>query len=302
MNQSYSIYLLKKKIDTLSKLVDVKKIIEGDKNTPDQIRLYYKINNWAYRRYHSHEGFMHFRVSKNGVMTDEDPYHQPDVVYGYIKPGALVVELGYGQGTNIRYLSNSCPEAHFMGFDLQPLRDLGLPSNVEIFEQDYSSLPQIADGTVDVIYGFETIVHNTDKEKVFKEACRVLKPGGIMIIYDYALKMSFEEYDQHFKTAIALISKGGASAMIESLEEWNKHFTNSGLTIESVTDYTESILPDMKRLERKAHKILSRPWLTKLMFTCLPSMFVNNIILGWLGYNAFKTGLGYYKEWKVRKP
>ena len=28
---------------------------------------------------------MHFRISKNGVFTDEDVYYQPDVVYEYIK-------------------------------------------------------------------------------------------------------------------------------------------------------------------------------------------------------------------------
>jgi sterol 24-C-methyltransferase len=302
MNHQYSIYQLHSKVDEMSKFLDLKKIIEGDKNSPDQIRSYYRINHWAYRHYHSQDGFMHFRISKNGVFTDEDVYHQPDAVYEYIKKGDFVVELGCGQGANLIYLAQSCPEARFWGFDLQPRKNLTLPANAQIFEQDYSSLPQIADASVDVVYAMETLVHCSDKEKVFRELYRILKPGGLMVNYDYALSDRYETFDWHIQTAIALISKGGASAMIESLDEWNTHFENSGFTIEKITDYTLELLPDLKRLERKANKYMTRPWLARVAFTLLPTLFTNNIIIGWLGYDACKTGYGTYKEWVVRKP
>lgn len=302
MNHSYSIYRLHQKIDDLSKVIDLKKIIEGEKNSNDLIRSYYRINHWAYRHYHSQDGFMHFRISKNGVLTDEDIYHQPDAVYEYIKDGDTVVELGFGQGANLIYLAQSCPTVHFYGFDLQPIKNMEWPDNVEIYEQDYRRLHQIPDQSVSVVYAFETLVHCSEKEKVFQEVFRVLKPGGVMIVYDYALGDRFENYDSYGQTIITLISKGGASAMIESAEEWNNHFTNCGLTVEKVTDYTLSILPDLRRLERKAFKIMSRPWLTKLIFRLTPSLFANNIIVGWLGYDACKTGCGYYNEWVVRKP
>lgn len=302
MNRSYSIYRLNSKVEEMSKFLDLKKIIEGDKNSLDQIRSYYKINNWAYRHYHSQDGFMHFRISKNGVFTDEDVFHQPDVVYDYIKKGDFVVELGYGQGANLKYLARSCPDARFWGFDLQPLRDLKLPANVKLFEQDYSSLPQITDASVDVVYAMETLVHCSDKEKVFRELYRILKPGGVIINYDYALCDRFETFDSQIQTAIALISKGGASAMIESLDEWNTHFENCGFTVEKVTDYTLELLPDLKRLERKAAKFMTRPKFAKFAFKLLPTLFTNNIIIGWLAYDACKTGYGTYKEWVVRKP
>ena len=302
MNPTYSIYRLHKKLDDLMKVIDIKKIIDGDKNSNDQIRSYYRINHWAYRHYHSQDGFMHFRICKHGVFTDEDIYHQPDKVYEYIKAGDTVVELGCGQGANLIYLAQSCPEARFMGFDLQPLRKTELPANAQIFEQDYSSLPQIADQSVDVVYGFETVVHCSDKEKVFREMFRILKPGGVMVIYDYDLADRYETYDWYAQTVIALLSKGAACAMIESVEEWNSHFTNSGFTLESITDYTQEILPDLKHLEKKARRAMTRPWLAKLEFALLPEQFTNNIILGWFGYDSGKTGCGHYKEWILRKP
>jgi sterol 24-C-methyltransferase len=302
MNKRYSIYQLHSKVDAMAKFIDLEKLIAGEKNSLDQIRSYFKINHWAYKHYHSQDGFMHFRISMNGTFTDEDIYHQPDVVAEYIKDGDLVLELGCGQGANIQYLAQSFQENSFVGVDLIPLKKDKMPQNVTIYEQDYSSIPQLADNSVDVCYAFETIVHNTDKEKIYREVYRVLKPGGVMIIYDYALASRFETYDPKIQMAIALASKGGAAAMMESLEELNNHYTNCGLEIEKITDYTTNILPDLKHLERKARRAMVHPWLWKIEKALLPEQFVTNIILGWLGYDAAKAGIGCYKEWILRKP
>lgn len=302
MNKRYSIYQLHSKVDAMAKFIDLEKLIAGEKNSLDQIRSYFKINHWAYKHYHSQDGFMHFRISMNGTFTDEDIYHQPDVVAEYIKDGDFVLELGCGQGANIQYLAQSFQESSFVGVDLIPLKKDKMPQNVTIYEQDYSSIPQLADNSVDVCYAFETIVHNTDKEKIYREVYRVLKPGGVMIIYDYALASRFETYDPKIQMAIALASKGGAAAMMESLEELNNHYTNCGLEIEKITDYTTNILPDLKHLERKARRAMVHPWLWKIEKALLPEQFVTNIILGWLGYDAAKAGIGCYNEWILRKP
>ncbi len=296
MNTRYSFYQLHAKIDEMSKILDLKKYVEGDKNTLDMIRSYYKINHWAYRHFHSQDGFMHFRISMNGCFTDEDVYQQPDSVSEFIKDGDFVLELGCGQGANILYLAHCHPAATFVGFDLHPRKKIDIPQNVTIYEQDYSTLSQIADHSVDVVYAIETLVHCSDKEKVLKEVYRVMKPGAVMIDYDYALTAPYHCFDDHVQMAIALVSKGGAAAMIESLEEQNIHYANSGLEIEKTVDFTENVLPDLKHLERKAAKILKHPLLTKVMFGALPTQFVTNIILGYLGYDTGKAGVITYQK------
>ena len=303
MNPNYSHYKLHAKVEAMSKFLNLDKFIQGEKNSLEQIRSYFKINDWAYRHYHSQDGFMHFRISSSGCFTDEDVYYQPDTVSNYIKDGDVVMELGFGQGANLLYLAHCHPNASFIGVDLSPLKKKNdIPKNVTTYQQDYSSLAQFADNSVDVVYAFETVVHNTDKDKIYREVCRVLKPGGVVIVFDYALAAKFETYDATIQKAIALISKGGAAAMIESLEELNSHFTNCGMVIEKSIDHTRATLPDLKRLERKAAKILERPTVARLMFWLLPDQFVSNIILGYLGYDSGNAGIGSYQEWIVRKP
>jgi len=302
MNPNYSNYQLHAKVDAMAKFLNLNKFIEGEKNSLDEIKSYYRINEWAYKHFHSQDGFMHFRISQNGCFTDEDVYHQPDAVSQFINKGDLVMELGFGQGANLLYLAHSHPDAQFYGVDLSPLKQKDIPSNVRTFQMDYSNLSQFEDNSVDVAYAFETIVHNADKEKIYREVCRVLKPNGVFIIYDYALSADYQTFDDHVQKAIALISKGCASALIESLDDFERHYTNCGLTIERQTDYSMNTLPDLKRLERKATKILSRPMLARLMFGLFPEQFVTNIIVGYLGYDSCKSGVITYQEWVLRKP
>ena len=212
MNKGYYIYRIHFKVDAMSKFIDLEKLIKGEKNSLAQIRNYFRVSHWAYKLFHSQDGFMHFRISKNGVFTNEDIYHQPDVIADYIKDGDTVLELGCGQGANIMYLACGFPKSHFVGVDLIPLKKNKMPQNVTIYEQDYSSIPQLADNSVDVCYAVETIVHNTDKERIYREVYRVLKPGGVMIIYDYALAAAFDTYDPKIQMAIMLTAKGGAAA------------------------------------------------------------------------------------------
>jgi len=302
MNPNYSIYQLHAKIDSMGKVINLDKFIQGEKNSQKQIRSYYNINRWAYRHFLSKAGFMHFRVSPKGFYTDEDIYHQPDAVSEYIKPGSVVMELGFGQGSNLLYLAHCHPDSQFIGIDLSPLKEKDVPSNVRTYQQDYSSLAQFEDNSVDVMYAIETIVHNTDKEKIYREVYRVLKPGGRMIVYEYGLRAQNETYDAHIQKTIALISKGGAAALIESVEDLNSHYKNCGLEIEKMTDYTKNILPNLKRLERQADRVMKRPLLTRFVFCFFADQFVSNIILGYLGYDFANSNVGSYWEWVLRKP
>lgn len=292
---------LHEKVKRLETMLDIDRIIAGDRNSAKEIQSYFKINRLAYRSFHSREGFMHFRVSRDGAFSDDDVYYQPETVSAYIPPYSRVLELGSGQGANLLYLAGRRPDSYFCGVDLSPAPLARAPRNLRVIRRDYSDLSNFPDNVFDTAYGIETIVYSSQKDKVFREVCRVLKPGGAFIVYDYALSRRYADFDPTTRKAIALISKGGAAALIESSEEWEDHFTSNGFRFENVTDLSAETLPDLQRLARKAGHILNHTGRTKAAFRVLPRQFTNNIILGYLGYDICREGVALYKEWIARK-
>ena len=293
--------ILKKKIERIESVIDLSKQIDEDANSIQKIKRYYRINNFAYRLFHSKQGFMHFRVTKEDTVKEEDMFYQLDVISKYIKKDNTILELGPGQGANLIYLAAKHPDANFIGVDLFPDLKKSASKNIKLYEHDYSELPFIESESIDLVYGIETIVHNSNKSKVFKEVYRILKKGGVFIIYDYALMKPYNELQPYEQTAMKIISKGGASAMIESQEEWKEHFKEANLKEISITDLHKELLPDLKQLERKANHIMKSDRRIKLFIKLFSKTFFNNILLGWLGYDAYKEDLGYYNEWIYKK-
>ncbi|MBR4979624.1 MAG: class I SAM-dependent methyltransferase [Clostridia bacterium] len=294
--------VLEKKVKRIESLLDISKIIDREANSAKDIRKYFRVNHLAYKMFHSDMGFMHFRVTKGDKISSEDILYQPNVISSYIGKGATVVELGPGQGSNSFYLAKKHPDASFIGVDLNPPKlKKSDPKNVKFYKHDYSDLSFIESNSVDVVFGIETIVYCSDKTKVFREVARILKENGILIVHDYALVHPLESYAPYEQTAMKLISKCGASALIESAEAWSSYLKEAGLTEVKTTDLHKETLPDLKQLEHKADHIMKKDLRVKLTFALLPYHFVNNILIGWLGYDACKEGLGYYNEWIYTK-
>jgi arsenite methyltransferase len=122
-------------------------------------------------------------------------------VLGRIDEGATVLDLGCGAGTDLLIAAQMVgPEGRAIGIDMTPsmlerarrsAEEMGL-GNVELHEGLIESLP-LEDQSVDVVISNGVIDLVPDKEAVFGEIDRVLRPGGRLQIADVIIHKEVSE-------------------------------------------------------------------------------------------------------------
>lgn len=139
-----------------------------------------------------------------------------------LKPGQTVLDLGSGGGIDV-FLSAQAvgPAGKAIGVDATPemvwrarkaAKDMKV-TNVEFRLGEIECIP-VESNTVDVVISNCVINLSPDKEKVFREAFRVLKPGGKLAVSDMVLTEDLEADElERLRTWASCI--GGAISLDE---------------------------------------------------------------------------------------
>ena len=202
-----------------------------------------------------------------------------------LRPGEVVLDLGSGGGFGVFVAARKVgPKGRAIGVDMTPemlssarrnaaqFRELTGLNNVEFRLGEIEHLP-VADASVDVVISHCVINLSPDKQQVWREIARVLKPGGRVAVSDLALLKPLPKRVKESMAALvgcvagallvdmtrAMAAEAGLvqitlttqSEPIESMEEWKDPWYDSVSMLLSrsdrLSDYVTSLYVEARK-------------------------------------------------------
>lgn len=97
--------------------------------------------------------------------------------------GLRVLDVGSGKGRFARVLRDRNPAARICAFDLSVAMLRFVPDGIHPVSGTMTALP-FASASFDAVYATESLEHAVRIDDAVAEMCRVLKPGGRLVIID----------------------------------------------------------------------------------------------------------------------
>lgn len=186
--------------------------------TTNSVRTYYDENTNLFLKFNNSKKAqnIHRSLWTNGIKTLEDALNYSNSLI-LQEIGSLninspkIADLGCGVGASLFYifprLQNPKPA---LGLTLSPVqaklarnssKELNLQNQILFTEGDFTSVP-LANESLDVIYSVEAVCHAIAPENYFKEASRLLKKcGKLILVDDYVANRQFKKHESKWLKA-----------------------------------------------------------------------------------------------------
>jgi SAM-dependent methyltransferase len=211
-----------------------------------------------------------------------------------------VLELGAGRASNSQFLAKKFPNADFTALDL-PKRGFlknKVQPNVKLVEGDYHKLPSEWTRRFDVVFAVETVCYSADKKRVYDEMLRVLKDGGVAVVFD--------GYDAKRRRGMSILERKTMKTIWSSMVVPNGHMSLSETEEALKKSHVEyqvrkqNVSPCLLRLE-KFGKLFFEDKIVGLLRFIVPKTVTYNAIAAYLWRPAYDAGWWGYYEIVARK-
>ncbi len=258
--------------------------------------------------YHKKSNAVHYGFWDNSVKNHQEALLNVNKFLAEtvgIKSSDIVLDAGCGIGGSAIWLAKNY-NVHVVGItisekQIEEAKNLAVKNGVEastnFYKKDYLN-SDFEDGSFSVVWAIESVCHADDKKDFLKEAFRLLKNGGRLIIDDGFLlrktKNKSEEKD------LDAFLEGMALSNLAFESEFKKSLEDVGFKNIKIYDKAKEVIPSAKKIYKMS--IFSYPfsWLTE-KFGLTPSLLTKNNLAGITQYKIIKNGIMGHRVFYAEK-
>jgi tocopherol O-methyltransferase len=211
---------------------------------------------WSDSRTHAY----HFGYYNDGIESHRDALENANRVLARIadvRSGERVLDAGCGLGGSACWLAANIgaivtgitPVLRQVAQARRVVAGRGLQRRVSIEFADFCSTP-FPDECFDVVWALESLCHAMDKSRFYREARRLLRPGGRLVVAEYirqSRSLSAAE-----EVLLSEWLRGWAIPDLDTRDEHLAAASKAGFSDARVLDYTAFTRPSLLRLHRLA--------------------------------------------------
>ena len=225
--------------------------------------------------------------------------------YGGMQPGQHVLDAGCGNGGSSLWLAATnrvkatgiTPVATQVAEARLQAERRGLADQCSFIEGDYCQVPLEAN-SVDVVWACESLCHAEDKHAFYREAYRLLKPGGRLVIAEYI--RYHRPYGDPLERLLLDWVNRWAIPDLDTTEEHRKYLKESGFSNIRIQDFTRFAFISLKNLYAISRRWLWADYLLHPIGVRSRAQH-NNIVGSVRQFQALRQDLWYYGLITARK-
>ena len=222
----------------------------------DQVVRYYEETDWDHRNVW-HKGM--YQAAHFGIYDDRANHHEAALMnttrimaeLAGVSRETILLDAGCGWGgTSLwlaKHLQVNVTGVNIASYQIEECnvkaKKLGVANRCRFLVADYCDTP-FEDDSFDVIWSCESLCHAPKKDLLYREAARLLKPGGRLVIADY-LRTGRPVKDE---TLLHHWLDGWACTDIDTNLEHQDHASKAGFKECRLYDYSDQVEVSLRNL------------------------------------------------------